>query len=201
MALSGKVFSPCYLGIGSIFVIKGNIQNIIRVNELIYKMGNSRWCFFPYNSVKEVPCCESRWCSLMWLGLSWPLNKRSCTWSTLIAPLPVSQHFLVSHSCNAGWVHVMPMDNRSLFMWRCCKNELRVSCLSRWATGEYGKWVIWTLGRWKNPVTIFDHLHTCYLPEILVVRYTLWHDDHLIRFSFSNYSLQAFFFVDLSNGS
>ena len=35
-------FSPCYLGIGSIFVIKGNIQNIIRVNELIYKMGNSR---------------------------------------------------------------------------------------------------------------------------------------------------------------
>lgn len=131
-------FSPCYLGIGSIFVIKGNIQNIIRVNELIYKMGNSRWRFFLAIRWKKCLLCESRWCSLMWLGLSWPLNKRSCAWSTLVAPLPASQRFLVSPSCNAGWVHVMPMDNRSLFMWRCCKNELRVSCLSRWTTGEYG---------------------------------------------------------------
>lgn len=71
--------------------------------------------------------------------------------------------------------------------------SFHVEVLQKWTEGllfikmshrRIWKWVIWTIGRWKNPVTIFDHLHTCYLPEILVVRYTLWHDDHLIRFSF-----------------
>lgn len=150
-------------------------------------MGKSRWCLFPYNSVKEVPCCESRWCSLMWLGLSWPLTKRSCTTSCI--------------SVVSWWV--TPTQRR---MGACDANgqpiSFHVEVLQKWTEGllfikmshrRIWKWVSWNIGRWTNPVTIFDHFHTCNLPEILVVRYTLWHDDHLIRFSFQTSVYKHFF--------